>query len=157
MIGIYRFAETSPSSPATVASSQPVVGSLSTAGVAAQLDLWNGLFVEAVLQGATGGTLDVYIQNSPDEGATWYDYAHFAQVAAAASSSSSVFSVSSGAQNLTLVTVGKNLSPALPAGTVVGGPWGDRFRLVMVAGTGTTAGAPVLVTIVGQRTDIAPR
>ena len=37
-------------------------------------------------------------------------------------------------------------------GTFLGGAWGDRFRLVMVAGSGTTAGALVSVRIVGQRT-----
>ncbi|MCL5436080.1 MAG: hypothetical protein M1275_03285 [Patescibacteria group bacterium] len=30
----------------------------------------------------TGGTLDVYIQTSPDGGTTWIDAAHFAQISA---------------------------------------------------------------------------
>ena len=37
----------------------------------------------AELQGPTGGTLDVTIQDSQD-GVKWFDYVHFAQVAAGA-------------------------------------------------------------------------
>lgn len=153
MLAILTFNETSPNAPATVASSQPVQGSAGPPGIAtAQLDDYQAILIEAVLQGATGGTLDVYIQNSPDQGVTWYDYAHFAQLAGGAGVTRAVASCATGAQNLSLTTVGVNLTPALAVNTVLGGAWGDRFRLVMVAGGGTTAGAPVQVRIVGQRT-----
>jgi hypothetical protein len=152
MITVFSFNETSPAAAGTAASSQAVTGSVGPPGVASgQLDDYSAIFIDASLQGATGGTIDVYIQNSPDQGVTWFDYAHFAQLAAAAPTVTYVASVAVGAQNLSLATVGKNLVPALAAGTVNGGAWGDRFRLVMVAGAGTSAGAPVAVRIVGQR------
>lgn len=157
MINIFTFSETTPSAPGTVASSRSVGSSLGPAGVAADLSQYSGLIVEANLVGATGGTLDVYVQFSTDEGTTWYDYAHFTQLAGGATAVSYVFSAATGAQNLTLATVGKNLNPALASGTVVGGSWGDRMRLVFVAGGGTTAGAAITVNIVGQRTDVYPR
>lgn len=152
MLTILVFNETSPSAPGTIASSQVVSGTAGPSGVATQqLDDYQALSFEVVLMGATGGTLDVYVQNSPDMGSSWYDYIHFAQLAAGAGTFRYVASCASGAQNLALQTVGFNLTPALAAGTAVGGAWGDRFRLVMVAGAGTSAGAPVQMRILGQR------
>jgi len=152
MLTILAFNETSPSAPGTIASSQPVSGSAGPAGNATQqLDDYQALSFEAVLTGATGGTLDVFIQNSPDMGSTWYDYIHFATLAAGAATVRYVASVASGAQNLALQTIGTNLVPALAPATAIGGAWGDRFRIVMVSGAGTTAGAAVQLRIVGQR------
>lgn len=116
-----------------------------------QLDDYQAISFEAVLAGATGGTLDIYVQNSPDMGATWYDYIHYAQLASGAPVVRYTASVASGAQNLSLQTVGFNLTPALAASTVIGGAWGDRFRMVMVAGAGTTAGASLALRVVAQR------
>jgi hypothetical protein len=152
MLTLFTFTETTPGAAGTVASSQPVSGSVGPPGIATgQLDDYSALYIDASLVGATGGTLDVFLQNSPDQGATWFDYAHFTQLAAGGGAVTAVASVAIGAQNLTLSTVGKNLSPALAAGTVLGGAWGDRFRLVFVAGGGTSAGAAIVVRICGQR------
>lgn len=153
MYSIWVFNETSPSAPGTVASSQLVAGTAGPAGVASgQLDDYSAIFIESVIQGATGGTLDIYLQNSPDMGASWYDYAHYTQLAAGAGVVRTVASVATGAQNLTLTTVGTNLTPALAAGTVLGGAWGDRFRMVMVAGAGTSLGALQTIRLCAQRT-----
>lgn len=155
MLGIFQFNEATPSSPGTVASSQFVSGSAGPPGLATgQIDDYAAIFVEANLIGATGGTLDVYLQNSPDMGTSWYDFAHWPQLAAGAPAINYVFTAATGAQNLTFAPVGRNLAPALASGTATGGAWGDRFRLVMVAGAGTTAGAAVSVRIVGQRQHI---
>lgn len=152
MLTILVFNETSLSSAGTVASSQAVSGTAGPSGVATQqLDDYQAISFEAVLTGATGGTLDIYIQNSPDMGSSWYDYIHFPQLAAGSGTSRYVVSVASGAQNLSLVSVGFNLAPALAAGTAIGGAWGDRFRMVMVSGAGTSAGAVVQLRIVAQR------
>lgn len=155
-LALFTFNETSPSSPGVVASVGPILGGAANAGapgVALPLDDMQALIVEAILVGATGGTLDVYIQMSPDMGATWDDYAHFAQLANGAAQVRYVFSAATGAQNLALATIGANLSPLLAAATVVGGAWGDRVRLVMVAGAGTTVGATVKISVTGQRID----
>ena len=97
--------------------------------------------VHAKLAGATGGTLDVYLQFSPDGGTTWVDYAHFPQISAGASAIYRVWNVSKSAQQTSLATVGTGTSPALSANSILGGDWGDRLRTVMVAGAGTSAGA----------------
>ena len=106
------------------------------------------LRIVAELVGATGGTLDVYLQTSDDGGTTWYDWAHFPQLAAGASAIKYAFSVPS-AGELGITTIGSGTSPALAANTVVGGPWGDRIRALYVAGASTSAGAAVVINIYG--------
>lgn len=152
MLQTYQFAETTPNAPGTVASSKPVTGSLGLAGVCADLSQWSALSIEANLIGATGGTLDIFIQYNPSgDRLNWIDYGHFGQLAAGAGALKQVVSVSTGAQNTTLATVGFNLSPALAASTFPGGAWADAFRLVFVAGAGTSAGAAITINITGQR------
>lgn len=150
------FAETSPSAASTAASSAAVAGSSGAAGIAmlaTGLDGYLSLTVVAKLVGATGGTLDIYLQTSPDAGATWVDYAHFPQLAGGAAAIKYEFVVSQGIQTAAPIVVGINTTPALAANTVVGGAWGDRIRLLMVAGAGTSAGAAVNITISAQKTN----
>lgn len=125
----------------------------SSGGTAAQTPVtdlgdYASMTVYAKLAGPTGDTLDAYIQYSPDGGTTWVDYAHFAQQAAAAATNYKTFSVSRGAQQTTITTVGINTTPALAANTVVGGSWGDRLRVVFVSGASTSAGAAVQILAV---------
>lgn len=104
--------------------------------------------VSASLIGATGGTLDVYLQYSPDGGVTWVDFAHYAQLAAAAGALLKVFTISKGAITaLTTTGIGTLAAPgpALAAATIVSGDWGDRIRVVEVAGTSTSAGAAIVI------------
>lgn len=112
------------------------------------LALGKSMTVYASLIGATGGTLDLYLQFSPDGGTTWVDYAHFGQLAAGASAIMKAFSVSRAGQQTTLTTVGAGTSPALGAGTVLGGDWGDQLRVLAVSGAGTTAGAAISILAV---------
>lgn len=111
---------------------------------------FSSLDVFATLTGATGGTLDVYIQYSSDLGTTWVDYAHYTQIAAAAGAVSKLFTVSRYGQQTTITTVGTGTSPSLAANTVIGGDWGDRLRVVFVSGAGTTAGATQVITITAK-------
>jgi hypothetical protein len=157
---LFVFNETSPSSAGTAASSQPVqsAGSFLPAGVAGPMADYEAVDVIAELVGATGGTLDVYVQLSPDDGLNFYDFVHFAQLAAAASAVVYQAPISNATNTLAPTVVGKNLLPALSgSGTgnpaVVNGAFSDRMRLVMVAGTGTTKGASVVVKIAPQRAD----
>jgi|SRR5579885_1167592 len=106
--------------------------------------------IYANIQGGTGGTLDIYIQISPDGGTTWIDYIHFAQLAAGASAVTKIIPISKLTPTTTgITTVGTGTSPALAANTVVGGDFGDRMRVVFVAGAGTSAGATqtILMTL----------
>lgn len=119
-----------------------------TAGTAQYgFGVYGSLWLYAELTGATGGTLDVYLQTSPDGGTTWVDYAHWPQVAGGASVILRSWAVSRGAEQKTLTTVGKSTSPALAANTIVGGAWGDGLRIVSVAGAGTSAGAAQVIKL----------
>lgn len=150
MLSEFVFSETSPAAPGTVASSQVVSGSKGSPGIlAGALDDFLAMSFVAQLVGATGGTLDVYVQYSPNAGTTWVDYVHFTQLAAGAGAVT--YTANTGAPTTTTTAVGTGTAPALAAGTVTGGPWGDQMRLLMVAGAGTTAGATVTVRVVAQR------
>lgn len=150
-VAVFQFNETSPNAASTtVLSVNTVKGSLGVPGVASDVSLYQSITVSAILVGATGGTLDVWLQNSHDDGTTWFDYAHWPQVAAGAAELDVVWSASQGAQQTTMTTVGKNLFPLLAANVVIGGPWGGRFRLIMKSGVGTTAGSVVIITIAAQ-------
>jgi hypothetical protein len=150
----FVFLETAPAAPGMAASAQVVQGSANyfPAGVAGPLDDFEALQLVAELVGNTGGTLDVYVQTSPDQGVNWFDFAHFAQLNAGAAAVRYVLTASLYTQNTAPIAVGKNLAPALAANTFVNGAFGDRVRLLMVSGTGTTAGAAVKVSVVAQRT-----
>jgi hypothetical protein len=149
MLGTFIFQETSPAAAATVASSQPVSSTEGYApnGVLASSDLYAGVDLVdicAQLVGATGGTLDVYVQgSSASQGADWFDLAHFAQLTAgnAAIVKRGVLSAhpqSTSDADITIGTLGFTC-----------------LRLVMVAGSSTTAGAAVKVTVNIQRADAA--
>lgn len=118
------------------------------------LGSFKSLFIYAALTGATGGALDVYLQVSPDFGVTWVDYAHYVQIAAAATVAKKAFTVSRYGQQTTVTTVGAGTtaSPgvALAANTVIGGEFGDRIRVVSVAGASTSAGAAQVIKIIGK-------
>jgi hypothetical protein len=155
----FVFSETSPSAAGTAASSQPVqnAGNFLAPGVAGPLQNFDAADIFAELTGATGGTLDVYLQRSPDDGVTWYDAVHFTQLASGGSAVIYSTALSNAQQTAAPVAVGKNLSPALGAGVTVNGPTSDRLRLVMVAGSGTSAGAAVTVRVMAQRAEIESR
>lgn len=135
------FSDTSPAAAGTAVS----------ASKAGALQRFGALTIIATLTGATGGTLDVYLQVSPDAGVTWYDYAHFAQLAAGAAAITKVITVSRAGQQTGIPTVGTDLSPALAANAVVGGDFGDMMRVLLVAGASTSAGAVQTIKVIGTR------
>jgi hypothetical protein len=150
MLATWTFKETSPAAAGTAFSNQPVVGVDAATygpGIAAPLDDYLELRILAFLKGATGGVLDVYLQAF--DGVDWYDYVHFTQLSAGGGSV--IYALSTANAPSGIVTVGVNGSPALAANTILGGAWGDRMRLAMVAGSSTSAGASLVVQIQGQR------
>jgi hypothetical protein len=149
----YLFSEVSPSAAGTAASSKPVANAASwcAAGVAGPLDDYDSIGIDVDLVGATGGTLDVYLQQSPDQGVNWYDVVHWTQLASGAAAVKYSSPISQATTTAAPTAVGKNLNPALLAGTVVNGAFSDRMRLLMVAGSGTSAGASVVVRLAPQR------
>lgn len=121
-----------------------------TTGVAG-FAVFKALTFIATITGGTGGALDVLIETSPDGGTTWYEYAHFPQVSAAATATYRY----APALNDTIVQVGKNnlsgstltTSMTLAANSAAGGHWGDMLRVRYVAGSGTSAGASQLISV----------
>jgi len=133
----------------TLSGTSPASASTAVGVTLTGLGPYRSMSIYAALTGATGGTLDVYLQYSPDGGTTWVDYAHFAQLAAGASTVYRVWNVSKCQQQTTIQTVGTGTSPALSGTTIIGGDWGDRLRVVYVAGASTSLGASqtILVTL----------
>ncbi len=114
--------------------------------------------IDALLVGATGGTLNVYLQrkvasDAEVTGGVWVDWLSFAQLSAGAAAVR--YSVHSGSST-TIQTVASGTdasagTPALTAGTFVGGHPGDQVRAVYVAGASTSAGAAVKIYLTGWR------
>ena len=151
MLGVFQFNEVAPSSATSAASALAVSGGDSTEanGVLASvmLDEFEILTVIGEFGGNTGGTLDVYVQSFLL--GHWYDVCHIKQVAAAAAMIRQQY-VAGRATQVNSTTIGIDAAPALANDTIVGGVWGEKFRLWMVSGAGTTVGATVRVTIAGQ-------
>lgn len=159
MIGNFVFTETSPAVASTVASSNPVGGGPqdSTPGVAYPLADYDSIEIEAELVGATGGTLSVWVQSNDLLTGTWYDAVFFGQLASGAAAviyrtALSRYATAASAP----VVIGKNLSPQLgipTTATTLQNGFGDRLRLVMVAGAGTSVGANISVKLTGFRAE----
>jgi hypothetical protein len=120
------FTITPPATPAT----------LNGSGVLQPFDVFHSAEIVAVLQGNTGGPLDIYLQTSYDGGTTWCDYIHYTQVGAGVLIK---YRVSISKTAVTTAVPTQCFDAGLGAGQVLGGEWGDRFRLKAVSGASTTA------------------
>jgi len=139
-VKLFSLADTSPASASTVAGS-----------IIRGLDQFDWFTIDADLVGATGGTLDVYLQRligDPSTSTTWRDWLHFPQLAAGASAIK--YTAGTG-PNSGIVVVGTNTSPALAANTAVAGHPGYALRALYVAGASTSAGAGVAISLTGWR------
>lgn len=104
---------------------------------------YDSMLVVGELVGLTGGTLDVYLQDSPDDGTTWIDCAHFTQLAAAATAKVAFgLTLSS---TIVPVGVGTLGAPgvAIAAATIRSAPWSPLMRIVAVSGGGTSGSSQV--------------
>jgi hypothetical protein len=133
-----------------ISDTSPSSASTAAGDIVSGLANFDALTIIANLVGATGGTLDVYLQTSWDGGTTWYDWAHFPQLAAGAAAINYTISAPSSGDPSPIV-VGKNTTPALAANSVVGSVWGPQLRALYVAGSSTSAGAAVTITICGYQ------
>lgn len=102
----------------------------------------------ATVQGATGGTLDIFVQTLMKQKASpgffWADVAHLTQLAAAAAQGTVAFTLTRWSPTSAAITAGLNIAsgtPLLPAATVVPGLLGYQLRVVYKTGAGTSAGA----------------
>lgn len=135
-----KFIDTSPSN-GTAANSAVIVGGL---------DAFESMQIVTVFQGATGDTLDICLQFSDDpDGTTWFDYARW-QVAAAAASATLTYTVTRQKERLTGIATGMNNSPALAAGTILGGEFGSKMRVRWIPGPSTTLGKEQVIYFIGS-------
>jgi hypothetical protein len=85
-------------------------------------------FILNVTASSSPTTLDVYLQHSPNQGTTWYDFAHFVQVGAV---STAIQSLSWARRSQALVTANTGVittgDAALAAGIVINGPIVDNY------------------------------
>ena len=133
----------------TISETSPATASTVAGSVVPTLDRYAYLMIDAELVGATGGTLDIYLQRrvtKSDGTDVWYDWLHFPQLSAGASAVKYTVTPTATAG---IVTVGKDTSPALAANTCIGGHPGEALRALYVAGSGTSAGAAVVINITG--------
>jgi hypothetical protein len=138
----------------TLTGTSPAAASTTTIyGSTEDLTCYAWFTIDAILQGGTGGTLNVYLQREVVDD-VWVDWIAFPQIAAAGSSR--VYSFDSRA-SLSLVTtvVGTGTdaaaTPVLTAGTMSVAHPGSKARLVMVTGVGNTVGAAQTVHLYGWR------
>lgn len=137
---VFHVLDTSPAAPGTVI------------GVAQRgLGRFNSLRIDALLVGATGGVLDIYLQRQIALN-VWADWCHFVQLAAGGAAARYSLKCSM-TDSTTIVTAnaGTDAVPAvtLAAATFLGGHPGEGFRLVYVAGASTSAGAAVELYVTG--------
>ncbi len=132
------FVDTSPAEASTVVSSV-----LTLVG----LDRFESIAVIGILTQATGGVLDVYLQMF--DGVDWIDYIHFPQLAAGSTTLIKWYTATRTLRNATAIATGRNTTPALAADINLGGDFGNRFRVVFVAGASTSAGASQIIRVVG--------
>jgi len=139
---LFTITGTSPASASTA-----IVGS-----VVLGLERYDWFTIDAALVGATGGTLDVYLQrrialDSEVTGGVWADWLHLTQLASGASAIK--YSLQTGSdKTISTVAFGTDASagtPVLSAASFVGGHPGQALRCVCVAGASTSAGAAVTI------------
>ena len=128
-----------------ISGTSPASASTIAGAMCSGLAHWNGLRVEAQLVGATGGTLNVYLQRKVAAN-LWVDWVHFPQLTAGAGAVAYSFCVQSSTPSsgtLTAITTrGTDAapSPGMAEGLDLVHP-GDMVRVVYVAGASTSAGA----------------
>lgn len=134
----------SATSPSTVTTS---VGYTLTGDIG----MFNSCAFYVVVQGATGGTLDIYIQTAVKKlnaSPTWVDVAHLAQLAAAAPAAAFAFTLTRWTPTSPVITGTLNTvsgTPLLPVNTIVPGLLGYQLRVVFKTGAGTTLGAAQVI------------
>ena len=137
----------------TISDTTPASASTAVGDVINGLAYFDEVTIHASLVGATGGTLDVYLQRKIAAD-TWVDWCHFAQLASGASAVRFTVPMSNPATSATVaVGIGTDAAPgvALAANTFIGGHPGNTVRAVYVAGASTSAGAAVVIRLACRR------
>lgn len=141
-ISIIRLAGTTPATASTAVIDE----------VVERIESWENMTVYADLVGATGGTLDVRLQTEVHPGAgIWRDWLAFAQLASGAAAVK--YGASASDRGIAPVAVGDQTTPLLASTAGPIGMPGTNLRLVATAGAGTSAGAAIVVWLIGRRSN----
>lgn len=130
---------TSPAAPSTVAVADQFTG----------LAGYSRAKIIAETVGATGGDLNIYLQGW--NGIDWFDVAALPTLEDG--DLAAVISGHIGRQDMppfpffNFYEIGLNDAPALWEGGVDMGDFGEKLRILCVAGAGTTAGADIAITV----------
>ena len=119
----------------------------------ADLSDYEAFVVEAKLPGGAGGTMQVGLQRSMDGGVSWSDYIRFPDVltADATGAAAKRYSVSPSLSN-TIVQVGDSATAfTIAANSCVGGPPGDRLRVLFVGQASVNAAIAYTIKLYGSR------
>jgi hypothetical protein len=135
----------------TITANSPAAPGVAHTATQAGFAKWENVFCIGELLGATGGGLNVRIQDKPDSAAAdFYDLLAFNTVpllTAAAEAIQRMHVCLTGVPN----KIGKNDAPRLTPGTCVGGMFGDVWRVSFEALTGTSAAASQTVKFYGTK------
>lgn len=121
---------------------------LITGAILPGLGRYDDFLIDAIIIGGTGGTVDLYIQRRVLAN-VWVEWAHFPQVAAAATK---YYSIPTQQPTPAITNVGKfddagTGTAVIAANTFVGGHPGDAIRLYVTAGASTSAAATQTVYV----------
>ncbi len=131
-----------------ITDTSPASAITATGDVLQGLGLYSWFTIDAALVGATGGTLDVYLQRKV--GATWVDWYHFTQLTAGGAAVRYTIDTRS-VKSDGATTVGSGTTPAINQATLSCQHPGNEVRALYVAGVSTTLGAAVSITITGHQ------
>lgn len=113
-----------------------------------QIGMFTSCAVYVGATGATGGTLDIFVQTLFKQSNVlpgfWMDVAHLPQIAAAAPLTGYTFTLTRWSSSAAAVFTPVNTASATPilaVNTVVNGVLGYQLRIVYKTGAGTTVGA----------------
>lgn len=134
----------------TISDTSPASASTALGSKVEGLDALESVTVDADLVGATGGTLDVYLQRKVADN-VWRDWIHFTQLTAGGSAVKYTV-MPSAPTSITTVGTGTDsaATPALAAAGNAGGHPGTSVRAVYVAGSSTSAGAAIVIRLSGR-------
>lgn len=153
-IATWYFSENTPAAPTSgtaALSVNPVSGASQLQyanGVLSAVDLDNAASLAFVgkFPQAVGGTYQVVVQTSLDEGNSWQDLASFPVITTSGGTVQYTGTVSQGYPTA-FVASGSGTAPALSAGAVINSAWGNKLRLAIVANAGTSAGVGISVEV----------
>lgn len=154
MLSVFQFNEIAPAGSTGWATSSVAVkntdpkstdGILSSSG----LDEALGLIVYSEIAKDSGGTQDVYLQTFLE--GVWFDILHIKTVPSGSGTVNLAYVLVLGHGYSAIgVAFGTQSASQLPSDTTLGGPWGEKMRLLMLAGASAVGGGAVKVTIAAQ-------